>query len=113
MAGDLITPRPLSQGHLHILRALDRLGAHEADRAMHAGRVAREADRNPETVKHLLNRLYAHELLGRANVPGTAGWAYWLTTEGLAVSRQTAPPQRIEQPQRPPEARTQREGYET
>lgn len=81
----------LSPSHRNVLRALDRLGAHEAITAAHAGRVAVVTRQNPETMKHLLNRLYGRELLGRVDgLPGVSGWAYWLTTAGLEAAREQA-----------------------
>lgn len=108
MAGDTL-PGSLRR----MLAVMDRFGAHDPLVAVHAGQVARATDQNLETVKHLLNRLYSHGLLGRAEPDsGPPGWVYWLSVQGLNEARKTIPAPRIEQPQRPPEARTQREGYE-
>jgi hypothetical protein len=87
--GEMLT---LSQNQLTVLRALDKLGAHEAGQAVQPKQVAVQTRRQEDAVKALLNKLYNLGLLGRIRPVHDEGpWSYWITTEGMAEARKAAP----------------------
>lgn len=85
---DLVKPRPLSELQRAMLRALDRLGAHDVVTGVSARDAGTRTGQTSDGAAYTLRSLVRRELAGRGY--GEAS-TYWLTTEGLAAARQEPP----------------------
>jgi DNA-binding IscR family transcriptional regulator len=75
----------LSEFQAGMLRALDRLGAHDESAAVTAQAAGARTGQSPDGAAYTLRSLVKRELVGRAY--GEAS-GYWLTTAGLELARQ-------------------------